>query len=77
MKPIYLECPEGKYISRLKNFGFLQKMDKRIREKSHGYILCHEAMHQEDLPLSTKAAETTLAISKYEEEIRDAYYELK
>ena len=52
-------------------------MDKRIREKSHGYILCHEAMHQEDLPLSTKAAETTLAISKYEEEIRDAYYELK
>ena len=58
MKPIYLECPDGKYISGLKNFGFLQKEDKRTREDSHGYVLCHEAMHTEDPPLSRKVEET-------------------
>jgi len=77
MKTIFLECPEGKYISDMKNFGFLYNIDKRTRESSHGYILCHEAMHSEDPPLSSKTQKTTDDITLHEETIAENYYLLQ
>ena len=52
MSNITLTCPKGTYISKMKNFGFAYKKDKRINAPSHGYSLCHAAMYPLDDPMN-------------------------
>jgi hypothetical protein len=51
MENIQLSCPEGEYISSLKSFGFLYKLDKRLNKTSNGESFCHADMFPNDDPL--------------------------
>ena len=65
LKKIQLNCPDGKYIKGLKDFGFLYQMDKRINAPSDAFSFCYKAEN----PLATDEF-----ILKMEQEKNDDFF---
>mmetsp|Transcript_4428 Transcript_4428/g.6506 ORF Transcript_4428/g.6506 Transcript_4428/m.6506 type:complete len:264 (+) Transcript_4428:2247-3038(+) len=49
-RKLSLDCPDGSYISEIKNLGFLYHYDKRLNGNSTGESLCYAAEHQDAKP---------------------------
>ena len=56
MQTLEFECPEGKYISELKYFGFFWSLDLRFNTESKGESFCQAAEYPNEpaLYLGTK-----------------------